>query len=61
VNVLDAADDLLEDLTGLLLAHSLSADDVVEELAFLHELHHQEEMLRRFNNFVELDDVRVSY
>ncbi len=35
-------------------------DDVVKELAALHVLHYQEQLLRSFNYFVELDDAGVA-
>ena len=61
MDVLYAADDLLEDLAGFLLGHTFATDDVVEELSVLHELHHQEEMLWSLNDLVKLDDVGMPY
>lgn len=37
----------------------LVLDDVVEEFALFHELHDEEELFRRFDDLVKLDDVRV--
>jgi hypothetical protein len=48
----DATDDLLEEATGLGFWEFMLSDDVVEELALLDVLHHQEEMLGG------LDDLR---
>lgn len=60
VDVLDPADDLLKHFAGLVLAHFLSLHDVIEELSLLHVLHHQEEMLRGFDDLVQLDNVGVT-
>lgn len=38
----------------------LALDDVVEELAALHVLHDEEELLGGLDDFVELDDVGVA-
>ena len=47
VEVLDAADDLLEELAGLDLFQLLLFDDIVEQFASTHELHYQEQLLWR--------------
>ena len=57
VEVLDAADDLLEEFAGFGLLELLLLHDVVEELAPAHELHYQKQLLRRLNDFEQLDDV----
>jgi hypothetical protein len=60
VDVLHPADYLFEDLTGLLLVHSLLFLDALEEFPLLHVLHDQEEVLGGLNNFVQLNDIGVS-
>lgn len=59
MEVLDSTDDLLEELAGLLLLQFLLLDDVVEEFAPTDELHDQEQLLGRLDDFEELDDVGV--
>ena len=59
MQILDAADDLLEEFAGLGLLELLLFDDVVEELAAAHELHDQKQLLRRLDDLEQLDDVRV--
>ena len=42
VNVLDACDELVEHAGCLCLVDALVLNDIVEEFAPFHELHHQE-------------------
>ena len=60
VQVLHAADDLLEVLACFGFFQFLFLDNVVEEFAATHELHYQEQLLGCLNDFEELDDVWVS-
>ena len=60
VEVLDATDDLLEELAGLHLLQLLLLDDVVEKFATTDELHDEEQLLGRLDDFEKLDDVGVS-
>lgn len=60
MHMLDAVDQLMKELFGLGLLYSLLFDDVVEKLSLFHVLHHQKELLRSFDDFVELDDEGVS-
>ena len=57
VEVLDAADDLLEEFAGFGFLELLLFHDVVEELAPAHELHDQKQLLRRLDDFEQLDDI----
>ena len=59
MEVLHAADDLLEELAGFSLLQLLFLYDIVEKLAATDKLHDKEELLRRLNDFEQLDDVRV--
>lgn len=52
MNVLDPTDDLLEHFAGFILAHLLLLDDVVEEFASLHVLHHEEQVLGSLDDFI---------
>lgn len=49
MNILNAANYLLEHFAGLLLLHPFLTDDVVEKLASLHVLHHKKEMPGSFD------------
>ena len=60
VQVLDAANYLLEELTGLGLLELLLFDDVIEQLATTNVLHDKEQLLGRLDNLKELDDVGMS-
>jgi len=60
VQILDSTNDLLEELAGFCLLKLLLLDDVVEELATADELHDQEELLGRLDDFEKLDDVGVA-
>lgn len=64
--VLDASNQLLEQPTCFHLSEStiatlvlLPLDYVVEQFATVDVLHHQEQVLSRFDDFVQLHDVRV--
>ena len=57
VNIVDARNELLEVLAGLLLLQLLVLHDEVEELTALDELHHEVEVLLRLNDLVDLHDV----
>ena len=59
VNILYARNKLKEHPRGLGFAYSFVLDDVVEQLALLHELHHQEELLGSLYYLVELHYVGV--
>ncbi len=59
VEVVDSEDQLLEDGAGLSLWQFLAVDDVFEQLAALCVLHDQEELFGTFDDFVELDEVRM--
>ena len=67
MNVFHPVEDLLEDLASLPLRHPASRhlvlfilDDVVEEFAVGRILHHQKQVLGRFDQLVQLDDVGVA-
>lgn len=57
VNIVDAGDELLKVLAGLLLLQLLVLHNEVEELAALDELHDQIEVLLRLDDLVDLHDV----
>lgn len=61
MEVLDACDNLVKELLGLRLLHSLILYDVIEELAAARILHDQVELLGSLDDLIELDDVRVPY
>lgn len=60
MGILDSTDDLFKHFTGFLLIHFLLADNIVKQLTIFHVLHYQKEMFRCFNDFIKLDDVRMS-
>ena len=60
MEVLDTCNDLVEEFERLRLLDPLILDNVVEELAPVGILHDQVQLLRRLNNLVKLNDVRVS-
>lgn len=60
VDVLDAIDELVIEAAGILLPQLFAFDYEVEELSALNELHHEEQVLGRLYDFVELDDVRMA-
>ena len=60
VAVFDTADDLVEHFAGLIFVHAFLFDNVVEKLALAQKLHHQEQVFRRLDDFVQLDNVRVA-
>ena len=57
--VVDAADQLLEEVARLVLAEAPRAHDAVEELAAGGVLHRDAEVRRRQEDLAEADDVRV--
>ena len=59
VEILNATDDLLEELASLGLLQFLLLDDVVEKLTSADKLHDQEELFRGLDDFKELDDIGV--
>lgn len=59
VQVLDAGDELPEELAGLMLLQPFLFYDHLEELPLGHVLHHQEELLWSLNYLVQLNDVWV--
>ena len=61
VKVFHTGQDLVEKATGFTILESPLLDDVVEELTTWCVLHDQEQLLRRFNNFIQLHDVRMSH
>ena len=60
VTVSDTGDDLLEELSSLVLGEPTVLDDMIEQLAARHILHDHEDVRGRVDHLVELDDVRVS-
>lgn len=60
MNVLDSSYDLLEDGARFRLWNFFALDNVVEQLSALHVLHYQEQLFGGFDDFVELDYVRVA-
>lgn len=61
MNVFNSTDNLLEYLTGLIFIHPLLIYNIIKKLSSLHVLHHQKQMLRRFNNLIELNDIGMPY
>ena len=61
VEVADRLHQLLEELAGLFLREPLPALDVLAQLALLGELHDEEEVVLRLDDFVELDYVLVAH
>lgn len=49
----------MEHAGGFGFVDAFAVDDVVEELPLFHELHHQEQLFRGFDDLVELHDVGV--
>ena len=47
----------MEELAGLVLFEPFVLDNIVEELAILHVLHDQEQLLGGFDDLVQLDQV----
>ena len=60
MDVLDAADELEVELTGLFLRQSGVTHDVVEELATVAVLHDHVQFFFCFDDFVELNHIRVT-
>jgi hypothetical protein len=61
VDVLDARNNLLEEFTSFIFLQALSFDDIVEEFSSARILHDEEQLARSFDNFVQLDNVRVPH
>jgi hypothetical protein len=61
VQVLDAREDLLEELAGLALIKTLLFNDEVEKLAPIGVFHDEEELAVSLYNLVELDDIGVPH
>ena len=61
VQVLNTCQNLVEETTGFTVLEPSLLDDVVKEFATARILHDEEELLRRFNYFVELHDIWVSH
>lgn len=61
VNVLNTSNELLVHPNCRLLMKSLMRHDVIEQLAVLAVLHDEEKFALSFDDFVQLDDVRVSH
>mmetsp|Transcript_10454 Transcript_10454/g.43278 ORF Transcript_10454/g.43278 Transcript_10454/m.43278 type:complete len:343 (+) Transcript_10454:2484-3512(+) len=59
VAVLDAGDDLLKEVSRLVLAETTLLHDVVEELAALDVLHDHVDVVRGLEDLIQADDVRV--
>lgn len=59
VDVLDARDDLLVHLCGLLLLQVAILNDVLEQLAARTVLHDQVQVVIVFYHFIQLNDVRM--
>ena len=60
VEVFYASNDLVEEFEGRGLFYPLVLDDVVEKLASVRILHDQVELLWGLDDFIKLNDVRVS-
>ena len=59
MDVLNSRYYLLEKSAGFLIVNSRAFHDVIKELAAVRVLHDEEQLLRRLDNFVKLDDMRV--
>jgi len=59
MTVRNARDYLLEEFTRFVLIQLTVLNDVIEQLAPGHVLHHHEDVAWRVDHLVELDDVRV--
>lgn len=57
--VLDAGDELLEEVAGLVLGESAGLDNAVKELAARCVLHHNAQVRGRDKHLLEADDVGV--
>ncbi len=60
MDVLNSADDLLENLARLIFLHFSLFNNVIEKFTVFNELHYYEKLLWSLNNFVKLDDIRMS-
>ena len=61
VKILYSCKQLSEKLTGLCFFEFFPFDNVVEELAVRYVFHNQEQLFRCLDDFVKLDNMRVSY
>jgi hypothetical protein len=59
--ILNARYELLEQPASLIFLKPVFRCDVVEELTIAAVLHYQENPLRCFNDFVNLNNIRVLY
>ena len=59
VELLDARDDLVQELGGLHLPEALAVHNVLKQLASAQILHHQAELALHVNYLIQLHDVRV--
>ena len=60
MQVFDSLNDLLEEFAGLWFFDTWVCDDVVEEFSAWCVLHDEVELLLRFDDFVQLNDVWMS-
>ena len=51
----------MEEFACFIFLNSFLLDDVVKQLAFLHEFGNEEELFGSLNDFIELNNIRVSY
>lgn len=61
VDVLDAGDELLVHAAGRLLVEALMRHNIIEELTVLTILHDEEKLTFSFNDFKQLDYIRVPH
>ena len=61
VEVLDACEDLMEESTCLSVLKAPLLDNVIKEFAARRVFHYQEKLFVRLNDFIELNNVRVSH
>ena len=60
MQVLDSSQDLVEEAAGLSVLQAALLYNVIEELATRGILHYQKQLFGRFNNFIELNNIRMS-
>ena len=61
VDVLNARNDLLKEFASLIFLESLSLDNVFEKFSTRCVLHDEEQLPGGFDDFVQLNDVRVTH
>lgn len=61
VNILNATDDLFKDFACFIFRHCFLTDNVVKKLSFFHQFHDKKEVLGGLDNFIELNDIWMSY